>query len=328
MKEYIEKFWRDATVSDVERAAIGTVNARFRDVETDPWYSNDGSCELKGVKVEGAKGLLWLARGSGWRYCQVYAPDQWFLDKPDPGDEFRLLGKFPDEPVQGGDFAWYLNSSWIKLNHGCEPDQQLGIWYRRRIEQPKPEPAAERRLMIGDTVLVVTRKRWNGVLGKIIESAKDRKDRSQWCVESLINPSARCWFGTDELQLANDTLQPEPSVNVPESPNSSSPVSKLVSCLSQRMQNDQDLAWTWHCNIVAASLDEDVDHETANRAAARFMSVAFGVDVTAFDEWSRFDWAKKPPKPEPKHYTLQVGDTVSTPSGHRITITEQGVEVT
>ena len=105
--------------------------------------------------------------------------------------------------------------------------------------------------------------------------------------------------------------QPEPSANVPESPNSSSPVSKLVSCLSQGMQNDQDLAWTWHCNIVAASLDEDVDHETANRAAARFMSVAFGVDVTAFDEWSRFDWAKKPPQPEPAaERRLMIGDTV------------------
>lgn len=181
-------------------------------------------------------------------------------------------------------------------------------------EPPQPSPAAKRLLMIGDTVVVAPRvyrsiasKNWKGVQGKIIARARSGK---QWHVESLIDPMARGWFYADELQidfglsslmLANDAPQPEPSLaaNVPETPNSSSPVAKLVSCLSQGMQNDQDLAWTWHCNLVACSLDEDVDHETANRAAARFMSVAFGVDVTTFDEWNRFDWAKKQMQPEP-----------------------------
>ena len=67
-----------------------------------------------------------------------------------------------------------------------------------------------------------------------------------------------------------------------------SSVAKLVEGLAKAMQNDSDLAWTWHCNIAVGSLDEGVCHETANLAAARFMRIAFGVDVTTFDQWKSF----------------------------------------
>jgi hypothetical protein len=83
-------------------------------------------------------------------------------------------------------------------------------------------------------------------------------------------------------------------------------VSGLVESLSQAMQNDQDLAWTWHCNIAVGSLNEGVDHKTANLAAARFMSIAFGVDMTSFEEWKRFDWVAcrkiEVTSPPPKRY--------------------------
>jgi hypothetical protein len=90
-----------------------------------------------------------------------------------------------------------------------------------------------------------------------------------------------------------------------------SSVSGLVEGLSQAMQNDQDLAWTWHCNIAAVSIDEGVDHETANLAAARFMSIAFGVDVTTFEEWSTFGWAvcRKIETPSP-----EIPDSSSEPT--------------
>ena len=143
---YIEKFWRNATAADVARVMAGeTVEARFRDADPGSWLTG----RLRGAKRrEGS--VIWLTSGAGWTYCQVYAPPQWWLDKPEPGDGFRLLEKFPDEPVQGGDFFKNAGGRWIELANKCNPAQAEGIWYRRRIEQPKPEPK-HYVLQVGET---------------------------------------------------------------------------------------------------------------------------------------------------------------------------------
>ena len=139
---YIEKFWRDATGKDVVDVMNGgRVKARVRNHIADNWRDE--------AFLDGWIRGNWTAMSAYWSQCQVYAPPQWFLDKPEPGEEYRLLGRFPDEPVQGGDFAWFAKSGWVTLNHGCEPDQQEGIWYRRKIE-PKPEPK-HYVLQVGDT---------------------------------------------------------------------------------------------------------------------------------------------------------------------------------
>jgi len=49
--------------------------------------------------------------------------------------------------------------------------------------------------------------------------------------------------------------------------------------LKQAIQNDHMYAWSWHCNIAMSFVDEGVDHETANKAASRFMQTTFGVDT-------------------------------------------------
>jgi hypothetical protein len=141
---YIERFWRDATAADVVDVMNGkTVEARFRDVESKPW--DEG--EHLGGWLEGR----WKKAGLGsWTFCQVYAPPQWFLDKPEPGEGYRLLAKFPDEPVQGGDFAFDRQGGWVQLKNPVIPAQAEGIWYRRKIEQPKPEPK-HYVLQVGDT---------------------------------------------------------------------------------------------------------------------------------------------------------------------------------
>ena len=146
---YIEKFWRDATAADVTRVmAGGKVEARFRDHETEEWTSPQ---RLVGAKFPHSNArLLWICGSCGWWYCQVYAPPQWYLDKPEPGEGYRLLGKFPDEPVQGGDFIRNDDGTWTELCNDCKSDQWEGIWYRRRIEQPKPEPK-HYTLQVGDT---------------------------------------------------------------------------------------------------------------------------------------------------------------------------------
>jgi len=40
----------------------------------------------------------WLdSRGADWDDCRIYDPPEWVINKPDPGEGFRLLEKFPDE---------------------------------------------------------------------------------------------------------------------------------------------------------------------------------------------------------------------------------------
>lgn len=55
--------------------------------------------------------------------------------------------------------------------------------------------------------------------------------------------------------------------------------------LQNAVASYSDYAWTWHCNLAMPIRDEGVDSKTANLAAARIMSLVFGVDVTKSSEW-------------------------------------------
>ena len=152
---HIEKFWVSATSEHVTRVMNGvTVEARFRDGATERW--------IEGLHLGGwtkDNRYPWLDESrSGWNLCQVYAPPQWWLGKPDPGEDYRLLGKFPDEAVQGGDFIKNTSGGWTQLANGCNPTQAEGIWYRRRIEQPKPEP----KYAVGQRVKIIGPVRGDG----------------------------------------------------------------------------------------------------------------------------------------------------------------------
>lgn len=50
--------------------------------------------------------------------------------------------------------------------------------------------------------------------------------------------------------------------------------------VQENMQKDSDYAWSWHCNIAMAVVDEGGSHELGNRAAVRFMQMAFNVDTS------------------------------------------------
>ena len=140
---HIEKFWRDATAADVARVMAGEkLRARFRDYESKPW--DEG--EHLGGWLEGR----WKKAGLGsWSYCQVYSPPQWFVDKPETGEGYKLLEKFPDEALQPGD-EFFENNQWWPVFLEDPYPQVEGIWYRRRIEQPEPEPK-HYVLQVGDT---------------------------------------------------------------------------------------------------------------------------------------------------------------------------------
>ena len=231
---YIEKFWRPATAADIARVIAGerAITARFRNAEDDLWQD---------YYLSGVNGKRWLGGNFGWTFCQVYAPPQWFLDKPEPGEGYRLLGKFPDEALQAGDEVFDLRGDrkWeLSLNAETKHPQDYSSWYRRRIDPPKPEP----KFAVGQRVRVVGPKQ-------------------------------------------------SPAVN-------------------------------W-----------DRQMDKYNGGVAEVISVSSVVgskvfyDLRFIEQWAfREDYLE--PAVEPKHYTLQVGDTADVPSGHRIAITEHGVEVT
>jgi hypothetical protein len=127
--ENIEAFWQDATADDVARVMAGErVEARFRDVETEPWTTPRA---LGGWSNQG-----WVSALT-WNHCQVYREPSWWTDKPDPGPGFRLLEKFPDEELKPGDEAWDLwdDKQWSESESANGGGNQVsGVWYRRRIE--------------------------------------------------------------------------------------------------------------------------------------------------------------------------------------------------
>ena len=57
-------------------------------------------------------------------------------------------------------------------------------------------------------------------------------------------------------------------------------VPESMSTVTNAIRNDPDYAWSWHCNIAMAAMDEGVDHMTANKLAARFLMILTGVDTT------------------------------------------------
>ena len=136
-EQKIEQFWRDATAEDISRMMKGeNVNARFRDKNSHEWTA---SGELL-AGYDSTEESKWIDdTGCPWRLCQVYDPPQWYLDKPDPGEGFRLLEKFPSEPKLATDDFWSnLDKKW-KLVASGSGLQEHGVWYRRRIEPKEVE---------------------------------------------------------------------------------------------------------------------------------------------------------------------------------------------
>lgn len=133
-EQKIEAFWRDATAEDVAKVMRGEkVEARFRDGEGTSWYLR----KLIGWNT----GLFRCDRAEGWKQCQVYDPPQWYINKPDPGEGYRLLEKFPAEALVKGD-QWfdYKRRDWspsFRASYKLVQDDQ--VWYRRRIEPNIPE---------------------------------------------------------------------------------------------------------------------------------------------------------------------------------------------
>jgi hypothetical protein len=57
-------------------------------------------------------------------------------------------------------------------------------------------------------------------------------------------------------------------------------VPAAMSTVIAEMKADYSYAWSWHCVAACCAMDEGLNHEAANRAAARLMKMAFDVDTS------------------------------------------------
>ena len=206
--EKIEAFWEDATAEGVAGIAKTgkPIAARVRDEDTEDWR-NDLLAGWKLSRLD--PGEKWIdADGVNWKQCQVYREPSWWTEKPDPGPEHRLLGKFPDEEPQLGDSVFCPGSEiWLDLEAPFEPGQRNALWYRRRIEAMEPKFA------VGQTVRVVGPKgsdarHWSEKMNKHIGrtspiKAREKKD-DRWFYE--LGCSAIWSFDEDYIE----PVEPEP----------------------------------------------------------------------------------------------------------------------
>lgn len=132
MSDYIERYWRDAKPEDALRDP--PLLARFRDDELASWSRGGltliGYCRKTMIDWRHLGGPWLDTDGDGWACCQVY-------DVPDPGDGWRLIDVEKETPKEGDQYLVHPDQ-WKDRGdcHGCFKDDKF---YRRRIEQPKPE---------------------------------------------------------------------------------------------------------------------------------------------------------------------------------------------
>jgi hypothetical protein len=138
-EQKIEAFWRDATAADIAKVMKGEkVEARFRDIDTSIWSV---SRFLGGYDATCPNSLHWISNNANqWKFCQVYDPPQWYINRPDPGEGWRLLDPFSDEQPELGDCMFdRINKKWISLVPNFLPGRRPSVWYRRRIEPVKQD---------------------------------------------------------------------------------------------------------------------------------------------------------------------------------------------
>jgi hypothetical protein len=186
-EQKIEEFYRDATADDVARVMRGeTVEARFRSEDSEEWRDEPFT---GWTKTDHTDDFVWSGLlGISYRFCQVYDPPAWFLNKPEPGEGYRLLGKFPPEDLLPTDEAkWPCDGKWHVHKEGSGK-QIEEMWYRRRIaNNPTSSDSSRSR----DTIP----SGWR-VLGKDEERLASDAYWSQSCKEWIV-------LGDDRVGVAN-----------------------------------------------------------------------------------------------------------------------------
>jgi hypothetical protein len=152
-EQKIEAFWRYATAADIAKVMKGeTIEARFRDSALRDWKFG----HLNGW----ADGEFRCDLANCWVHCQVYDPPEWYTNKPDPGEGWRLLEKFPDELKLATDEGWFPDGAkWcpVESDNGIQLE---GYWYRRRIEHPTPSNCVAYETQVDEVIQLPNGKRF------------------------------------------------------------------------------------------------------------------------------------------------------------------------
>ena len=197
MSEYIEQFWRDADGADVMRVMDGQrVEARFRNEDSQEWQDEPFT---GWTKTDHTDDFVWSGSlGISYRFCQVYDPPAWFANKPDPGEGYRLLEKFPPEPKLGTDEAWAHHADLWQIVQNDNGVQEKTTWYRRRIaNNPEiPDSSNSSETPHGSRSRDTIPSGWR-VLGKDEDRLASDAYWSQSCKEWLL-------VGDDRVEYANE----------------------------------------------------------------------------------------------------------------------------
>jgi hypothetical protein len=166
-----------------------TVEARFKSVNND-WLT---ACPREGYLAGWSsydKIFPFIDdNGDHYQFCQVYDPPEWFVNKPDPGEGWRLLGKFPHEAKLGTDEAWAYHADCWQVVQNDNGVQEKTTWYRRRIAN---NPASSDSSRSRDTIP----SGWR-LLGKDEERLASDAYWSLVCKEWIV-------IGDDRVKYANE----------------------------------------------------------------------------------------------------------------------------
>lgn len=84
-------------------------------------------------------------------------------------------------------------------------------------------------------------------------------------------------------------------------------VAEELTVLRAAIRLDESYAWSWHCNLAMSFFDEGGDRAVANRGAARFMRLLFGVDTTKHPHFADTQPAPRPEGTETEGWRA-IGD--------------------
>jgi hypothetical protein len=110
-----------------------------------------------------------------------------------------------------------------------------------------------------------------------------RKDQMKYLEEKITDmmKNQRNKEIPEELKNSNQDLSVEHLENIKKLTEAIS-LGSVTTALAMKklslvMQRDPEYAYSWHCNIACAAIDEGIEHSVANRIASNFMSNAFKV---------------------------------------------------